>query len=97
MRLRFFKQVLRSIYAIRDMYVCADPKLETTQNWKCVRTGAFFTSQRHKNNPKPGKNLFLKIDQTGAAQGIFLSQRNKKQPKTGAKFSSKNRLDRGKF
>ena len=32
---------------------------------------------------------------TGAVRSIFISQ--KKKPKTGPKFSSKNRLDRGKF
>ena len=38
--------------------------------------GAFFTSQRHKNNPRPGQNLVLKMDWT---QANFST----KQPKTG--------------
>ena len=49
--------------------------------------GAFFSLKEIRNNPRPGQDLVLKIDWTGA-------NFNTKQPKTGAKLNTKNRLDR---
>ena len=45
-----------------------------------VLNGAFFTFQKIKNNPRPGQNLVLKIDWSGAYFGLgqILAQNNPK-------------------
>ena len=45
-----------------------------------------FSPKKVKSNPRPGQNLVLKIDWTGANFST-------KQPKTEAKLNAQNRLD----
>ena len=78
------------------LFACQD---NLNNLWLCCIVFKSAKMIRLNNDMKEGNDAPVQdCCRTGAERGIFhLSKNLKKKTKTGAKFSSKNRLGRGKF